>query len=219
MAMANLGSTRSPASVHPFHCVGKRKARSCKARDPVRNCAHAQILAERVAEMAAVSREDIVVAFSPTPLLKPMQNRTNIVVAQHHFAHRQGLGEHMFLAKLRLAAEDPCGFKAPLLAIDLHAAVEGARAQNTENLVHRDHFARCPQVVNVERHGHRHRPRRCQARHDSVDAVLRYTAAPRTRGLRTHSPKRAPATDQPAAERARSAALRPAVPASSWAHA
>mmetsp|Transcript_73899 Transcript_73899/g.205461 ORF Transcript_73899/g.205461 Transcript_73899/m.205461 type:complete len:324 (+) Transcript_73899:432-1403(+) len=145
-----------PHSVgHPDDAILNRRAGSGEVCHPMRHWAHAQALAELVAEHDAVPPEHVVLMALPRSLELNHQV-VDLVFAQRRLTHRHRLAVSVLLAARGLAAEDAGAHlaeaEAPLLTVDFHSAVEGPRADQVQHLVdvvNRD--AGC-HVVDVQHH-------------------------------------------------------------------
>mmetsp|Transcript_69799 Transcript_69799/g.225706 ORF Transcript_69799/g.225706 Transcript_69799/m.225706 type:complete len:310 (+) Transcript_69799:432-1361(+) len=145
-----------------LHPADKRGTGAGKVRDPRRRGADSQRLAERDAEVAAIPREELVVAAEPLPL-QPGDELADLLLREGRHVHCHGLTICMVRVATRLTAEDAgaalaAGSKAPLAAVDFYTGVEGAGACRPEEII--DNLdARVPaHVVDVERHGLLHGP-------------------------------------------------------------
>mmetsp|Transcript_125902 Transcript_125902/g.356050 ORF Transcript_125902/g.356050 Transcript_125902/m.356050 type:complete len:200 (+) Transcript_125902:299-898(+) len=127
--------------------------------DPLRNRAQAQPLAEIVAEVATIARQDVVVPAKPRRL-EVVEDLRDLLLGQVGLAHGHGLPVAVALALPGHAAEDAAACvgigrvgKAPLEAVDLDCAVEDPCPTGSEQPVQRP--AGLSNVVDVQSHGFR----------------------------------------------------------------
>mmetsp|Transcript_81984 Transcript_81984/g.244543 ORF Transcript_81984/g.244543 Transcript_81984/m.244543 type:complete len:282 (-) Transcript_81984:256-1101(-) len=134
-----------------------RRAGPSKVHDPARDGADTQPQAELVAEVATVLRECVVGGNRPVAGEK-LDELQHLALSHVGAAHAHALAVVVSLAAPWSAAEDPKApsifgvAEAPLTAVDLNAAVEGAGAQRSQEPVQRLPHLASSDVVDVQRH-------------------------------------------------------------------
>mmetsp|Transcript_38903 Transcript_38903/g.100564 ORF Transcript_38903/g.100564 Transcript_38903/m.100564 type:complete len:291 (-) Transcript_38903:429-1301(-) len=147
------GRQRLPGVVH-------RGANARKRPHPIRQLLHAQTLQEHISEVATVPPKKAVVL--GRPLLGQRGNQlSDLVLTEGRVPHVNRLTVGVSLAAPRRAREDArgvldvalgAGAEAPLLAVDLHARVEGAGAQHPREAIDALQGGLRRHVVDVQRH-------------------------------------------------------------------
>mmetsp|Transcript_69377 Transcript_69377/g.178812 ORF Transcript_69377/g.178812 Transcript_69377/m.178812 type:complete len:263 (-) Transcript_69377:829-1617(-) len=137
------------------HALDDCGACTCQREHPLGHLANAQLAAKRVAEVAAVARQKIVVAAKPR-LSQALDDSAHLILRELGPAHGDRLAVHVLgVAPRRTVVHTSPVLhriaEAPLLAIDLHGSMEGPRAQWAGEVVNLLHCG-AGNIVDVQPH-------------------------------------------------------------------
>mmetsp|Transcript_45708 Transcript_45708/g.132384 ORF Transcript_45708/g.132384 Transcript_45708/m.132384 type:complete len:211 (-) Transcript_45708:371-1003(-) len=132
-----------------------------KVHNPFRDGANTESLAELIAKVTAVARQQVVVGDEPVGL-EQVDQLQDLELGSGRLAHEHRLAIVMTLTESRLAAKDaransvPRVAIAPLGAEDLHPAMEHASAERSKHPIQGADLSGISHIVDVQHHLQRH---------------------------------------------------------------